>query len=32
MILLHSFIKMQQSTPKPGLALARGRLKQLRRR
>jgi len=32
MILLHSFIKKQQKTPKPDLDLAKDRLKQLRRR
>lgn len=32
MVLLHGFIKKQQSTPKPDLDLARDRLKQLRRR
>jgi phage-related protein len=32
MILLHSFIKKQQATPKPDLDLARDRLKQLRRK
>jgi phage-related protein len=30
MILLHSFIKKQQATPKPDLDLARDRLKQLK--
>jgi phage-related protein len=32
LILLHSFIKKQQKTPKPDLDLAKDRLKQLRRR
>ena len=32
MVLLHGFIKKQQTTPKPDLDLARERLKQLRRR
>ena len=32
MVLLHGFIKKQQATPKPDLALAKDRLKQLRRR
>ena len=32
MVLLHGFIKQQQATPKPDLALAKDRLKQLRRR
>lgn len=32
MVLLHSFIKKQQKTPKPDLDLAKERLKQLRRR
>ncbi|PWB51990.1 MAG: hypothetical protein C3F18_08690 [Nitrosomonadales bacterium] len=32
MILLHSFIKKDQKTPKPDLDLAKDRLKQLRRR
>jgi phage-related protein len=32
MILLHSFIKKQQKTPKPDLDLAKERLKKLRRR
>ena len=32
MVLLHSFIKKQQQTPKPDLDLAKERLKQLRRR
>ena len=32
MVLLHSFIKKQQATPKPDLDLARDRLKQLRRK
>ena len=32
MVLLHGFIKKQQVTPKPDLALAKDRLKQLRRR
>jgi phage-related protein len=32
MILLHSFIKKQQKTPKPDLDLAKDRLKLLRRR
>ena len=32
MVLLHSFIKKQQKTPKPELDLALERLRQLRRR
>lgn len=32
MVLLHGFIKKQQKTPGPELDLAKGRLKQLRRR
>ncbi len=32
MVLLHSFIKKQQKTPKPELDLAKERLKLLRRR
>jgi len=32
MVLLHGFIKKQQTTPKPDLDLAKGRLKQLTRR
>lgn len=32
MVLLHGFIKKQQSTPKPDLDLAKDRLKQLKRR
>jgi phage-related protein len=31
MVLLHGFIKKQQATPQPDLALARDRLKQLKR-
>jgi phage-related protein len=30
MVLLHGFIKKQQTTPKPDLNLAKDRLKQLR--
>ena len=32
MVLLHGFIKKQQTTPKPDLDLAKDRLKQLKRR
>ena len=32
MVLLHGFIKKQQTTPKPDIELARDRLKQLKRR
>ena len=32
MVLLHGFIKKQQTTPKPDLNLAKDRLKQLKRR
>lgn len=32
MVLLHSFIKKQQKTPKPELDVARDRLKLIRRR
>lgn len=31
MVLLHGFIKKQQATPQPDLALARDRLRQLKR-
>ncbi len=31
LVLLHGFIKKQQATPQPDLALARERLKQLKR-